>query len=74
MPEGNYTMIMETGKGTLELGGINYRERIEIPMTAGSIIGGYTDLLLSNVVTITFTVTEIFTGIEKTQTITLTYQ
>ncbi|QXP54748.1 PKD domain-containing protein [Cellulophaga sp. HaHa_2_95] len=74
MPEGNYTMIMETGKGTLELGGINYRERIEIPMTAGSIIGGYTDLLLSNVVTITFTVTEIFTGIEKAQTITLTYQ
>jgi PKD repeat protein len=74
MPEGNYTMIMETGKGTLELGGINYRERIEIPMSVGSIIGGYTDLLLSNVVTITFTVTEIFTGIEKTQTITLTYQ
>ncbi|MRX65950.1 Ig-like domain-containing protein [Maribacter luteus] len=70
---GSYTMVMTTGKATIDIDGNPFREGIEIPMATGAVIGSFTDLLLNSEVSVTFTVTEGISGISKSRTLTLVY-
>ncbi|MBT9187717.1 PKD domain-containing protein, partial [Zobellia russellii] len=70
---GSYTMVMTTGKASITLDGSTYREGRSISMTTGAVIGNFIDLQRTEVVNITFTVSEAITGISKSQNVTLRY-